>query len=74
MQAASRHSIFEDSIPRRLVVDRCKRAKMPSSHGLRIVAAHLTPAVAKFAFSRAAKAELEAYQAHFAWADMVAPR
>lgn len=65
--------LLEDKSPRRVVVRR-KQAKMPSSHGLRIVAAHLTPAVAKFAFTRAAKAELDAYRAHFAWAGMVAPR
>jgi hypothetical protein len=67
-------SIEDFRTPRRLAVERRKQAKTPSSHGLRTVAAHLTPAVAKFAFSRAAKVEILAYRRSFADAGMVAPR
>jgi hypothetical protein len=74
MPMISRHSIFEDSIPRRLVVDRRKQAKTPSSHGLRIVAAHLTPAVAKFAVTPAGLRERDLYREWFRDAGMMAPR
>jgi hypothetical protein len=62
-----------DRLPRRLLLSQSKRT-VKSSHGRRIVAAHLTPAVAKFAVTRAALDERALYRAHFADAGMVAPR
>jgi hypothetical protein len=60
-------------LPRRLLLNRSKRT-VESSSNRRIVAARMLPAVAKFAFTRAAKAEVELYRAHFAWAGKTAPR
>jgi hypothetical protein len=68
------HSLFFEPVPRRLVADRRKQAKMPSSHGLRIVAAHLTPAVAKFAVTPAGLRERDLYREWFRDAGMIAPR
>jgi hypothetical protein len=65
-------SPFPHEVPRRISV-RSKRT-VESSSNRRIVAARMLPAVAKFAFTRAAKAEVELYRAHFADAGMVAPR
>jgi hypothetical protein len=70
----SRSSIFENPIPRRLVVDWRKQAKMPSSHGLRLVAAYLTPSVSKFAVTPAGRRERDLYRAYFADCGLQAPR
>jgi hypothetical protein len=68
------HSLFFEPVPRRLVADRRKQAKKPSSHGLRIVAAHLTPSTARFAVTPAGLRERDLYREWFRDAGKVAPR
>ena len=67
-------SALEDSSPRRLVVRRRKRAMLPSSHRLRIVAMRMIPLITKFAVTSAGLRERSLYRAHFADAGMAAPR
>jgi hypothetical protein len=63
---ASALSIPDFRTPSRRVANRRKRAKTPSSHGLRIVAANLTPSIAKFAVVPGARREWIAYCRAFA--------
>lgn len=58
-----------------LVANRHKGAKGPVSPGLRIVAARLTPAIAKYAgVVILAELDLAAYRWHFEVAGLQAPR
>jgi hypothetical protein len=76
MPAVSRHSIFEDSIPRRLVVDRRKRAHISTSTSRHIAGIRLDAAVYKFAGAYFTGGEVERarYERSFADASLQAPR
>jgi hypothetical protein len=76
MQPTSRHSIFENSSPRRCLIDRGNRAFVSTSTNRHITAISLGAAVYKFAGAYFTPGEVEQarYVRSFADASLQAPR